>query len=240
MFYTPRFPPASPLFPSPTDDPEAWFLLIKHYPQEWCNIVDRYHEHRDDVDAFKHQMCAKRRLSDVGSSVQFSHVCRLCLDPPFAATTARGLSSHMWIKHGVRAPVAAVLGNTTVCPACRTDFFSRVRLLTHAAEKRIRFVTRGKSCSEVIMSMNLPLVPEQELKQLQILEREERHAALRSGQTHPIASKPARRSRPSVLKSRSDVPIRRRLVGKQPPPAVYSANSETFQPSAKKRKVSVF
>ena len=233
------FPSIFASFSSPDLDSVVWVNAIRDYPQEWCNIVDRYHDHHDDTDVRNGRSCTKRRHSQINVTSVAVHSCTLCDDPPFVAETERGLLAHTRRKHGVRTPVAAFLADSSICPACGTDFHSRVRLLTHAADKRVRSITRGKSCYQQIMDMQLPRVPLGELERLQKQEREECRDAGRRGHSHPLAINPAKRTKPSVLKQQRSDYVRRRLVGKQPPPAAHSVRSlDCVQSKAKKPRIS--
>ena len=92
------------------------------------------------------------------------------------------------IKHKVKAPIAAYVDGSGVCPACKTVFHTRIRCLAHLTD------SRRPRCREVILSGSWPQLSQSMLEQLEEVDRNARREAQRNGKTHPTAKGSAKRA----------------------------------------------
>ena len=85
---------------------------------------------------------------------------------------------------------------------CDTVFHSRIHLLTHLADKRVRSKHRLTSCGVDFLLTDPAEIDPIVLESLNSTDREAKKAALARGHTHVIASTLARKVRPrKTLKS---------------------------------------
>ena len=101
----------------------AWLQCMTGDAAWWSAVVDQC--------AFV-QSCTDRRPGPEDSRV-CAHGCSMC---GMAFPTGKALAQHQRVRHALRNPVKAALGDTTVCPICRTDFVQRFRLVAHLSEQR--------------------------------------------------------------------------------------------------------
>ena len=201
--------------PPPWIDAAPYWRLAGTFPNEWFSIVALYHTPFDDVDmVFPSSIASVQAPLNVTSSVSpMQFVCNLC-DQRFV--TDRALQCHKRSKHKTRSEVVQFIGNTSMCTVCGVDFHSRLRLITHLGESRVRSAARGASCKTLFLASRPVKVDESELHRLNIIDQTARRLARAKGHTHEIASKPARRTKQSILKRprKDSVPVRRRLSRK--------------------------
>ena len=106
----------------------------------------------------------------------------------------------MRIKHKVLNPIASRLPDTTRCPICRSDFHSRMRLVAHLSDTRVRSRVRGTNCHSVFMASH-DVLPTSFLDSgLNAALGESRRRARAVGSTHEKATLRCASGRPSVLK----------------------------------------
>ena len=85
-------------------------------------------------------------------------------------------------------------------PIGQTEYRSRLRLLTHLSDTRVRSKVRSTSCNADFIASNPKRIDAGVLAELHKRDRMSRNAAIKLGHTHELASVPCQRSRPSVLK----------------------------------------
>ena len=92
-------------------------------------IVDKHYTSYDDVD-----------LALVATSMKAvpanSFSCDVCKTASFA--TSKQLHAQMRKKLSIRNSVVQYIGDTSVCPVCRTDFRFRLRLISVRFESEIQ------------------------------------------------------------------------------------------------------
>ena len=145
--------------------------------------------------------------------------CELCANKVFQSQKA--LDQHKRVKHKIRTPVADLLGDVSKCPVCSTDFGSRVRLITHLSDRRIRSKVRKTNCHYEFVRRSQSTIDSEQLATLHSKDSAARKAATKCGHTHVLADRPAKRNAPSVLKKAGKEQPRRRLRGKQRPPPIF-------------------
>jgi len=168
--------------PAPTLQPKAWALLISDFPHEWRELVNGYIEYADP--------CTERVTQSSHSQHEFA--CGLCAARP-AFKNAKALASHMRSKHKVTSPLNKYIDNSGICPVCRTNFFSRTRVLAHVSETRVRNKTGRKTCRQKLLAGDFPEISSTIFADAAIASRTERREAQRRGRTHTLATIPAKR-----------------------------------------------
>ena len=119
--------------------------------------------------------------------------------------------THMKAKHKTRAPAAAKIGLSTVCPCCHVQFSSRARLLAHASEKRNRG-NRAYSCSMLFATDLVKAVPNDELDLAFEKDKQARTTARRAGHTVPISDALAKRPKVGVSVLEQQLTRKRKLA----------------------------
>ena len=181
--------------PLPSDDIGPYWRIARDFPHEWKALVRQLCDVEDDSVKTK-------RTTDttIPLSAPLSHACDVC-DKQFAS--ARQLSCHKWSKHRTRCNIRQVIGDISCCPVCKTDFFSRARLVKHLLEKRVRSRFRAASCRELFLRSNPEMVPADCVQFLETRDAAVAKAARREGHTSLIADRPCQRHGPSILKRKA-------------------------------------
>ena len=173
---------------------------------------------RDDAPHTPRNPKRKSGTDDVGTQRDeiSKFVCELC---NISFVDAKALGCHCRAKHGQRSDFVQFVGDITRCPVCLTEYHSRVRLLNHLGDRRIRSKTRGVSCHDMFLSANPAPVSNEILTELLGKDRASRRDARNLGRTHELVTRSAERNAPSVLKrSPNEAQVRRRIRGKRPDP----------------------
>jgi hypothetical protein len=185
--------------PDPVLHPDSFCVLAHDFPCEWKRIISLYCQYEDDGDFVRG---IKRSLFVESPSIPLpvlDFVCRDCHPFSFLANK-KAVDQHKRRMHGTRCPVDAFLGDVTICPICATDYHSRVRLVTHLSETKVRSKTRGTSCNAAFLLSQPARVADEVLNVLHARDTEPRIAAVKAGHTHVIAARPCTRGKPSILK----------------------------------------
>ena len=153
---------------------DGWWHLIGHFPVEWRAVVDLYHTCSNDDD----NLSSKHIITNV----------QTCRCPTCEATflTPKALAQHARIKHSVQSAASVCIPSISICPMCSTDYHTRVALLAHLSDFRIRLKIRNTCCAREYVASNPVQLPrdisEQVCDQARLL-RKRAHA---DGHTHPI------------------------------------------------------
>ena len=123
---------------------------------------------------------------DTAALAILAHKCSQCQR---VFGSSRALFRHQQAQHGRRAPQRFYAPASAVCMVCGTKYSSRLRLLDHLCDLRL------KVCWSTIQKFRdkYPALSEEEVYELDILDREMRRKAKRSGHSHPLSTAPARR-----------------------------------------------
>eukprot|EP00973_Karenia_brevis_P012976 1761242-Karenia_brevis.AAC.1 len=108
-------------------------------------------------------------------------------------------------------PVCMYIDGSGECPACGASFFSRVKVLAHAAERRFRRRLKPR-CRDVILSGAFPPVDASLLAELEASDRKERREARQAGRTHVRVDRPAKRANPSTRDENFSKRVRTQIV----------------------------
>ena len=192
----------------PSVYPDVWMSFLFDYQREWRDILDCYHTCLDDVD----QAANKMNIDGVSTQLRpFS--CARCDGVAFE--TEKQLLAHQRAKHGLRSPVVALVGNVSTCPVCGNDFRSRLRLISHLSETRIRSKHSSSNCRLSFLATRPSEVPAGLLARLNKIDADARRTARRQGRTHEIATVPAKLSATWRV-AKAGKQVRRRINGKTP------------------------
>jgi hypothetical protein len=220
------------------EDPDFYYRMMRNCPNEWKQIVDTYKTSLNDTE--------NPLLSTSGLDTQVidqpiitkNFACNLCDHGTAIFRTSKALQAHRRTKHVERSAIIQYIADTSVFPVFKVDFQSRLRLVTHASDSRIRSKTRGTCCRNEILHGAFPLVPEDELTRLNLRDRDGRRAAAKAGHSHEMARVSAKKpqGQPHILSKRSDVQrvVRRRISHKRSAPEYDSSNKSKI--SAKRRR----
>ena len=120
--------------PDPCDDADAWMYIMVHFQYEWTCLVKRFviFESPSGAQAIKQRREASLREATVHLT------CNLCGDVSPIFATRKGLDAHLRTKHKQRTCVSEYIDDSGVCPCCKVNFYSRVRVLRHVSETRCR------------------------------------------------------------------------------------------------------
>ena len=113
-------------------------------------------------------------------------ICDECPQPAPAYATSKGLACHKRKKHGRRTELRFFVDGSGVCPVCKTQLFTRLRVITHLSDKRY-----VKACRDAVASGQIPRLPEEEVLRLDDLDKLARRQAFRAGHTRVPAARRA-------------------------------------------------
>ena len=173
---------------------ERCVMFIKQFPAEWQAYVSTFHTRSMRMDiALEPKSDQQQRCRN---DMQGLHICDVCeAEGKHAAfANARALYCHMRQKHRLRNPLKRYVDGSLRCPVCAVQFESRIRVIAHVSEKRMR----GKSqvsCRLMLEQGTFPTVPAALLTQLDEQDRLSRRVARRNGKSQPKVHVPAKRSR---------------------------------------------
>ena len=158
--------------PAPCADPFAWAGFVKDQPVLWHDIVMQLYFIESSLDSVP--------SGSAPMAMVCQHVCETCPNRP-AFASAKALHQHCRKMHGYRDPTAKYINGSGVCPACKTNFKTRLRVLAHVSD------VRRPKCRDVILSGAFPEMSCADLSKLALADREARKQARRDGHTHPLA-----------------------------------------------------
>ena len=157
--------------PSLRQGPQAWLGLLRD-AAKWAQILDKvcFHESCLDRAALPEhsEPCAGRGLG---------HQCPVC---PARFPSERALASHCRAKHGHRLAVKQHIDGSGVCPACGTNFHTRLRCIARLSDKR------PPPCTAWVLA-NVPPLPPTVVAQLNEQDRAAKREAWAQGRTRPLA-----------------------------------------------------
>ena len=190
----------------PSTHPNEWFDLMCNFSNEWRDIVDCYHTSYDDQ-----QVASSIPASSHVRACQF--VCAQCDGVAFE--TSKQLLAHQRAKHGLRNPIVYLVGDFSICPICGTDFRSRIRLIAHLSETRIRSKYMPSNCRHEFLARAPKTLDPAVTERLNKIDRAARHVAVKQGRSHVIATIPAKLSA-KCKEAKAGRGVRKRIVGKTP------------------------
>ena len=164
--------------PPPAVDAAPYWEIASKFPKEWAEIVASYSTSYDDP-----ARCRRPAHQDPHGR---AFTCQLC--PHWQFSSSKGLAQHQRIARGQRTPVSDFVGDWRTCPVCKTTFASRVHLVNHLAEKRVRSKLRSTTCGAEFLSHSPPKVDMSLLATLVAIDRRERQEARKQGRTRPTVS----------------------------------------------------
>ena len=112
------------------------------------------------------------------------------------------VAGHKWSAQRTHSNIRDLVPDTSKCPICETDYFSRSRLIKHLLEKRVRSKNRAKSCRQEFIDSNPTPVDPEILADSERQGFHEGKAARISGHTNVFAKKPCQRSTEHILKGK--------------------------------------
>ena len=126
----------------------------------------------------------KRRREAEGGTESHPHKCDLC---PRAFASWRGLAMHERKVHGKQSNVKCFAGADGTCPVCKCQFRTRLRLIAHLTEKRVRGKTRRPPCGARLQHRHR--LSDHIVANLDALDAEQRRRARKAGKTQPVVGR---------------------------------------------------
>jgi hypothetical protein len=165
-----------------------WADFISQFPQQWRCFVKSSRMASMDLDVvvgLPPPVCVQACLL---------FKCSQC---PVSCKDERALDSHCRAKHKSRCTVSRIIGLSSVCPVCFTDFGIRTRLLAHAGDKRNRG-RRTSTCRDLFVANLVPPADPDEVAQAVLGDRSLGHDAWKRGRTNPLSPCPAKRQKVGI------------------------------------------
>jgi hypothetical protein len=155
----------------------------KYANDTWCHCMQ--HERREYAHCiaqiFYCESALDTHASDAPTALSNTHVCMLCR-PACVFASKKALDSHSRSKHNATSQIPVYIDNSGVCPACRTSFCSRIRVVAHLSD------SRRPKCRDRVLAGEFPRIAHDLFLKLQEQDRIMKRLALREGHTHVIAS----------------------------------------------------
>ena len=171
--------------PRPSDNPGIWLDLICNYSSQWKELVSLYYSCFSDVNETANA-ADHASGSQIASALTFT--CDICSNRA-SFLTEKQLLAHKRAKHGVRNKIVELLDDISTCPICACEFHSRLRLMRHLSETRIRSKHSKTNCRfEFLSTERIPIDPAMAVT-LNEKDRICRRTARKSGHSHVIATK---------------------------------------------------
>ena len=171
--------------PQPAVDPGPWWHLLGTFQREWRSIVMLYHTYlNDDDNVYDMQSPGPAELAQ--RAVAFP-----CAQCGLHFKSSKAMRQHARIKHKARSVAALTVPDITVCPICGTNFHSRLCLVTHLSDRRVRSKIRNTSCAIEYENTNPPGLTNEQLRIVDDEARRLRKRSLEAGHTHHIQRMPA-------------------------------------------------
>ena len=216
----------------PLSNADAWANFIVAFPNQWKEYIKALNISSSICDSKK----GDKRNSHIDPPPvaldQLKHVCAVCNAAgsgekrSFSFLTSRALQAHERTVHFARNPIKKYIDGSGVCPICKITFASRLRVIAHCTEKRLRGKARV-SCNAVLVSGVVPCVSPETLEKLDAFDRKARNAAVANGRTQPIAVWKATRSKlrgapdGNCLVDVQQPPCKRMRLNKKSPSHMY-------------------
>ena len=100
--------------------------------------------------------------------------------PAFA--TQKALDQHRRIKHNLKSTVRFFANSDGVCPACKSFFSNRSRLIAHMSDQR------RQRCRDAFSTGSIEKHTDEVVFRLDALDRASLKAARKAGHTHVLSS----------------------------------------------------
>ncbi|CAK0883470.1 unnamed protein product, partial [Prorocentrum cordatum] len=163
-----RLAPELDAVPGCTEAPSMWKSRMRE--NDWTSIVQRVFFCESSLDKVAVQGC------HAPPGVRFR---RDRCDASFP--TNKALLQHKRIAHKQTAPIKAFIDDSGACPACKTDFLERHRVIRHVSD------SRRPACRTQIMS-TLPAQSPELVAAWEARDNERVRLARRAGSTHILAA----------------------------------------------------
>ena len=196
----------------------AW--LESQDASQWCSFIEAFpHQFRESVKQLVvHESVLDTHVGPLNApecTSHGAHVCATC-GKSFASKRARDM--HGRKKHAERSPFASLIGDTCQCPICATTFSTRLRLLAHLAETRVRG-KKSRPCGPQLLDRNPTQIPVHERDALNALDTTARREAKRVGYMHPRSTAmPVRAKRLTKPQMPAATPCKRKAKELSVPP----------------------
>ena len=158
--------------------PHKWQNFMMEYPSAWKDIVNSW----QDTSLLEHQLGSgrkRRRKEKEGGDIAYKYVCPSC---PAAFYSAQGLSMHRRMAHNFQTQPKFYADADGICPACRKKFPTRLRLIAHLTDGRVRY---GRIPCRSKLQRLTPLSSTR-VAELDLLDAACRAQARKAGRSQPV------------------------------------------------------
>ena len=142
----------------PTAQAKTWAEFMKAFPEEWKELVAAV--------SFCGAMLPVAPNTPPPGHNAGTFFCELCVERPVCFKTRKGLEAHLRTKHAKTTGLDCYVDDSGVCPVCNQNFHTRLRVLHHVREKRVRARTKRLLCRDALLSGAFLVVSSTKLVQL--------------------------------------------------------------------------
>ena len=193
---------------NPQHNSGAWACFIRSWPRQWKELVKMWppSDSTGQGSSFEQARTAKAGRSKAKAVLSSCSVCSANFE------SERALAMHMRFKHQSRSQVGRWCGGDCVCVVCGQGFSTRLRLIAHLTDSRVRF--GRQPCHKFIH--RFPMLAAAEQERLDLIDRAARRAAQRKGCTQPKSV-----SAPKRALTDAEMPHLKRRRMPQKAPAIW-------------------
>ena len=128
--------------------------------------------------------------------------------------TRKALEAHMRTKHARITDLDRFVDDSGICPVCNQNFYTRLRVLHHVREKRVRARSKRLLCRDALLSGAFPMICADKLVQLRKHDNDQLRERRRVGKSKVLVGLHAKRKLAPPLIA---VTPRKRLKAKSSP-----------------------
>ena len=110
-----------------------------------------------------------------------------------AFVNQKTLAQQARVRHSLRLVIEQFVDMSGICLVCVQECHSRLQVLAHCSEKRCHAKTQRRLCCDVLLSGVIRAVSAEVLEEARQLDKALRQKATRSGHTHAIVQRCAKR-----------------------------------------------
>ena len=163
---------------------QVWSDFICKWPRQWKELVKSWLPASGEGEAVDlahvtHAAQSREQASNCS--------CSVC---GFRFESERALKMHCRVKHQARSKVKSWCGDDNRCCVCGLTFSTRLRLIAHLTDSRIRF---GRQPCQRFLN-RFPQIPPEVCARLDQLDKQARLKAHRKGTTQPRSTAPPKRA----------------------------------------------
>ena len=154
--------------------------------------------------------------------------CELCVGEQPSFKTRKALESHMRIKHPRITDLDRFVDDSGICPVCNQNFYTRLRVLHHVREKRVRARSKRLLCRDALLSGAFPMICADKLVQVRKHDNDQLRERRRVGKSKvPVGLHVKRKLAPPLVPATPRKRLRAKLCAADVPEKFWWMASET-------------